>query len=225
MDVQTDTNGVRSTDNNTVVAVSPEMSPLTRDFPNDIVYMLPLRSSMMHYKKNMGRIVTSNTSPESDGDGLSYGRMYTMAAFSPIIGRAVVTNGYLCTCESVYRDVSDSMMSEVVSNLAVNSIKWLVRADPSNTYPIPFKRGTLLMRASEIHAVVESTSHSPYSFFWQNLYPAQKSVRTGRTMQIAADILSVPRGLTTMIPGTWVVRCEKVCSTVTERAVVMMLDR
>lgn len=175
-------------DTNKKVAMTAVMPSLSRKLPKELDDVLPLRSSMRKYKANMGRVVTSNESPESDGDGLSDGRMFTMAAFPPIVGHAVVTNGYLCTCESVYMDVSDYEMADVVSKLAVNSLKWLVGSDPNNTFPTPIENGSMLMRASEVymnggplcmydnHAVVESTNHSPYNAFWQNLYPPLESV-------------------------------------------------
>ncbi|KAK2591530.1 hypothetical protein QQS21_010780 [Conoideocrella luteorostrata] len=173
---------------NTRVSMTTKMPSMSRTFPKELEYMLPLRHSMRQYKTNMGRVVTSNDSPESDGDGLGEGRMYTMAAFPPIVGHAVIINNYLSTCESGYIDVVDSEMANTVSKLAVNSLKWLVGSDPNDIYPLPVVGNTMLAKASEVylkgaplslydnHAVVESTNHSSTNSFWKNLYPALESV-------------------------------------------------
>jgi hypothetical protein len=111
-----------------------------------------------------------------------------MAAFPPILGHATVTNGYLCTCESVYMDVIDHDMPDAVSKMSVNSLKWLVGPDPSTMLPMHIENGTMLMRASEVymnggplyaydnHSVVESTNHSTHNSFWQSLYLPLESV-------------------------------------------------
>ncbi len=286
----------------TVMAPMPSMS---RSFPKELDITLPLRNSMRQYKVNMGRVLTSNDSPESDGDGLSDGRMFTMAAFPPIVGHAVVINDYLCVCESMYANVNETEMEDVVSKLVVNGLKWLVGPDPNDVYPIPVTDMPLLSRASEVyinggplcaydnHAVIESANHSSHSSFWQSLYPpledvechygaiglmhdnstislgvavgnendpnieeripkkehsgfldacytpsskaagkvrtlafsVQKRVRTIRSIRMACEILSVLRQPTGMMPREWVVRCEGICTTVTEKAVVMMVDK
>ena len=55
-------------------------------------------------------------------------------------------------------------------------------------------------------------------------FSVTKRVRTRRTIQIAVDVLSVLRRPTGMVPKEWVVRCEGICTMVTERAVMMMVD-
>lgn len=286
------------------VSMAEVMPTMSRRFPETLEYMLPLRHSMKRYKMNMGRVVTSNETPESDGDDLSNGRIFTMAAYPPILGHAVVTNDLLCTCESMYMDVRDYEMADVVSKLPINSLKWLVGSEPNFTYPNTVESGTLMSAASEVytkggplclydnHAVVESMNHSPTNSFWHSLYPplekveshygavgvvhdnitvslgtvagdennanleeripktehagfldacytpsskasgkvrtmafsATKRVRTIRTRQIAAEILSVMKTSNAMAPKTWVVRCEGICTETSERCVTMMVN-
>lgn len=168
--------------------VKKSMPSMARKFPVEFDYMLPLRNSMKQYKANRGRVVTSGDSPESDGSGLSDGKMFTMAAFPPIVGHAVVIKEMLCTCEAVYADLPDHKMSEAVSSLPVNGLKWLVGSDPNNTFPTQVQNGTMMMKASIVyinggplclydnHAVIESTNHTPTNSFWQSLYPSLESV-------------------------------------------------
>jgi len=160
----------------------------SRAFPTELEYMLPLRHSMKQYESNLGRVVTSNISSESDGDGLTGGRIYTMAVFPPIVGHASVVNGTLTTCEAGYADVHDHEMADVASRLPVTTIKWLIGPSPNDVYPMGVATESMMMRASSIyenggplssydnHAVVESMNHSSPSSFWQNLYPTLESV-------------------------------------------------
>lgn len=98
-----------------------------------------------------GRVVTSNKSLESDGDGLYDAKMFMMAAFPPIVGHTVITNMYQYTCKSVYRDVDKSEMPDVVAKLVVNGLKLLVGSGPNDTYPIGVTDRTMMARASEVH--------------------------------------------------------------------------
>jgi len=161
---------------------------LSRRFPESLIYLLPLRRSMLEYKTNMGRVITSNDTPESDGDDLSDGRIFTMAACPPILGHGVIINGHLSTYEAMYLDTNDHEMADAVSKLPMNSLKWLVGSNPNNTYPTPVRDLTLIKRATEVyisggplylydnHAVVEAMNYSPYNSFWLNLYPPLESV-------------------------------------------------
>ncbi|KAF4460198.1 hypothetical protein FALBO_13039 [Fusarium albosuccineum] len=291
-----------STDKVIATKVMPELS---RVFPDELEYMLVLRHSLKKYRSNMGRVVTSTESPEGDGDGLSNGRIYTMAACPPIIGHAVIINESLCVCENLYADVHDTDMAPMVLKTAVPTLKWLVGAEPNFTFPERVKPNTLMALASQVyinggplclydnHAVVESTNHTPTNTFWQNLYPplesveshlgpvglihdnitmslgtiagsesepnveeripkmqhagfldacytpsskssgkvrtvvfsVTKRVKTIRTREIAFEILSIMRSVTSMGPKTWIVRCEGICTETTDKAVKMMVSK
>jgi hypothetical protein len=95
----------------------------------------PLKNSLRTYKMNMGSVVASNESPESDGDGLSDEKIFTMTPFPPIPGHAVLTDGYLCNCELMYMNVDDYGIPEMVSKLPVKSLERLAGPDPNNRFP------------------------------------------------------------------------------------------
>jgi hypothetical protein len=163
------------------------MPSMSRNFPIGIEHMLVLRSAMKQYKLNKGRVITSSDSPESDGEGISYGRMFSMAMCPPIVGHAVVTNGMLSVCESVYADVHQTQIADAVSKTNLGSLKWLVGDDPTQVYPL-LPESDLLRRASEVYretgplcaynnqAVTEAMNHSSDNSFWQSLYPLLEDV-------------------------------------------------
>ncbi len=174
--IQTNTEDVE------VVYVPPST---TREFPPSLEHMFVLRSSMRVYKKSGGRITSSDISPETDGEGLNTGRMYTSSIYPPIVGHAVCVNGNLSVCEAVYGDMPPSDMMAAVKMTNLTSLKWVVNDTIGPVNPISVGRlnSSMMMRASAIyetvgpltaynnHAVSEAMSHTMNSSFWQSMYP------------------------------------------------------
>ena len=166
------------------VEVTYSTPPTTRKFPLSLEHILTLRTSMRDYKRVGGRITSSNESPESDGEGLNDGRMYTMSIYPPIVGHAVCVNGSLSVCESLYGDLFPSDMAAAVRNTNMTSLKWVLSDSVGPVNPVPVSRlgSTMMQRASAVyekcgpltvynnHAVSEATSHTMGSSFWQSMY-------------------------------------------------------
>ncbi|OAP53942.1 hypothetical protein AYL99_11822 [Fonsecaea erecta] len=164
------------------VEVTINMPSLLREFPRDVEMLLPLRNAMRHYKMNRGRVTTSSETPESDGEGISKGRMFGMAVYPPVVGHGLMVNGELCVCEWEYMDVSQDVMADAVVRSSLGSLKWVLGDDPGAVYPTSRVSDMMLYTASfyseggpmcayNNQAVTEAMNHSSDSGFWQSLYP------------------------------------------------------
>lgn len=159
----------------------------TRDFPNEIEFLLPLRKSFKDYKASGGRILVSDTSPETSMDDDGGVSMYTMTLVIGIVGHGANVNGSMRVCEYAYKDVSPSSMASSVMGTYAESLKWLIGDEPKNTVPVE-PRGVLLSRSSMCYykraplsvytnqAVLEAANHSSDSNFWRNLYKPMEPV-------------------------------------------------
>ncbi|KAK5162657.1 uncharacterized protein LTR77_011263 [Saxophila tyrrhenica] len=178
-------NSKMSMHNNEDVEVVYSPPSTTREFPINLEHMLVLRDTMKAYKRCGGRITASDVSPETDGDGLNSGRMYTMCIYPPIVGHAVSVNGVLSVCEAAYGEEQPSDMMAAVRMTNLTSLKWVVSDTTGCITPVAVGRlnSSMMTRASLVyervgpltaynnHAVCEAAGHTMNSSFWQNMYP------------------------------------------------------
>lgn len=172
---------------NSLVEVVYNIPSMSRDFPVGIEHMLVLRSAIKQYKLNKGEVITSAASPESDGESVSYGKMFSISMYPPIVGHAVTVNGALSVCESAYVDIYQTEIAGIVGRTNIGNLKWLVGNDPIQTYP-SLPESDLMQRASEVYyeagplcaynnqAMTEAMNHSSDNSFWQKLYPLLEDV-------------------------------------------------
>ena len=162
---------------------------LTRSFPSEIEHLLSLRTAMLTYKAIKGKVITSSTSPETDGDGSMGGFMYTMALCPSILGHGLVVNGSMCVCEPMYADVHSDNMVKAMKDLTSNSLKWIVVDSDEIVSPTivmtelmekatrPYVNRSVLT-AYNNHAVVEASNYSYNNNFWQSFYEPLERVES-----------------------------------------------
>ncbi|KAH7001768.1 hypothetical protein B0J12DRAFT_747803 [Macrophomina phaseolina] len=174
-----DTNKVTNDDE--MVPVDVDVPQMTRVFPREIEFVLPLRQSFRSYKEAGGRVLVQDVSPETDANESSSGEMYTMSIQVPIVGHGTVMNEKLVVCENKYGDVPPSMMGYAISSTAPGALKWVIGDNPSIVKPIPPKSTLMNVAASQYAkwgplcvytnlAVIEAANHSSDNHFWRNLY-------------------------------------------------------
>lgn len=171
----------------------PELPRLTREFPQSIEFLLPLRSSTRHYDKDGGVVPVSNSSPETDVNENSSGEMYAMTMQVPICGHGTFlspsenANGFMHVAEPVYAHTSASIMTKGIQMVNSVSLKWINKY--GNTSMIPIKPpNQYLLRSSLVYqkrgplsvytnvAVIEAANHSADSNFWRSLYPPMELI-------------------------------------------------
>lgn len=179
----------RTTMENTTVNVEVDrlMPTLSREFPTRMEKVLALRAAMKYYRTARGRIITPGPTPETEGDTIVAGFMYTTAACPGVVGHGVVSDGNMMVCESSYADVNATAMVDMVPNMEPGPLKWVIGDNPSTVTPT-MPRSMMMVRASNVyteanpltlynyHAVMEAMDHTGDSGFWQNLYPQLERV-------------------------------------------------
>lgn len=118
----------------------------TREFPDEVEFLLPLRQSFKDYKSSGGRILVNDDSPETSMDDDGGVNMYTMSLMIGIVGHGAYINGSMRVCESNYRDVPPNMMASTVADGQSESLRWVIGYDPRGTAPVE-PSGVLLRRS------------------------------------------------------------------------------
>ena len=164
------------------------MPKLTREFPEALDFLLPLRFSAKCYDRDGGTVPLTTTSPETDSNENSSGEMYTMTAQIPICGHASYVKpsedaaGFMMVCEPVYAHLNANEMIAAIQTVNKRSLKWINMYEGRYISPIrpPNElihrtvlayrhHGPLLVYTNV--AAIEAANHSGDSNFWRNLYP------------------------------------------------------
>lgn len=182
-DMSNDVDANTNMDGDEKVPVDLDVPEMTRGFPHEIEFMLPLRHSFRCYKRAGGRVLVQDRSPETDANENSSGEMYTMSVQVPIVGHGTVMNGKLVVCENKFGDVTPIRMRDAVISTAPGQLKWVIGDDPSRMKPVEATDVSMLMTKAASQyatwgplcvytnlAVTEAANHSSDNRFWRNLF-------------------------------------------------------
>ncbi len=173
--------------------MAASLPKLTREFPDSIEFLLPLRHSARIYDRDEGTVPISSLSPETDVNENSSGEMYAMTIQVPICGHATVlkrdeeATGFVNVCEPVYAHTNVDTMKIGIQTINSKPLKWINRYNNADTKPIT-PPNEFMSRSSAVYslhaplsvytniAAIEAANYSGDSNFWRSLYPPMELI-------------------------------------------------
>jgi hypothetical protein len=109
----------------------PDIPTMERKFPVECEFLVPLRMSFRHYRKDGGVVPVSTESPETDTNENSNRQIYAMTVSAPIVGHGTLVkpdegnDGIMMVCEPVYAHANANVMMNGIVTVYKDALKWI----------------------------------------------------------------------------------------------------